>query len=86
MILLLRVIGGAILSSGVLNFMVMNHSDNITFKAILVFNIVFHALGMLVDFYGMFQNLVHFEKTVVGNGVHVFVIIGCMYYLMKMKK
>jgi hypothetical protein len=84
-ILLLRVFGGFILSTAVLNFMVRHHVDTNTLKSVFVFNIIYHLSGMLVDMSGIVEGIIQFQKTIGGNVVHLFVIIGCSFYISRMK-
>jgi hypothetical protein len=83
--LLFRSLGGLILATGVLNFLVRNDADSKTLKAILIFNIVFHALSMLNDFAGVYQDVIGFDKIIGGLIAHLFIGIGSAVYLSKMK-
>ena len=83
--LLFRSLGGLILGSGVLNFLVRAHEDSKTLQAVLIFNVVFHAISMANDFLGAYQGILRFDKIIPGQSVHLFIGIGSIIYLMRMK-
>ena len=84
--LLFRTLGGMILGSALLNFMVRKHSDSPTLKAVLATNLIMHALVMAVDIGGVSSGVLQFSKIAVGQLNHLFVGIGSLIYLVRMKQ
>ena len=83
--LLFRSLGGMLLSASILNFLVRNHRDSDTLKAVLMFNVALNLLGMLSDVPGIIEGILPFGKVVPGHIVHLFIIIGSFIYLRKIK-
>jgi len=83
--LLFRSLGAMLLSVAILNFMVRNHPDSNTLKAILIFNIALNLLGMLSDVPGIIEGILPFGKAIPGHIIHLFIIIGSFIYLRKIK-
>ncbi len=83
--LLFRILGSAILSSGLLNFLVRNDANSNTLKAVLIFNIVFHGIGMCVDLSGVSSGVLEFGKIVPGLISHLFIGIGSIVYVMRIR-
>lgn len=83
--LLIRSMGGMITAAAVLNFLVRHHPDSTTLAAVLIFNIVFHAFGLLADLIGLSQGIIMLNKIIGGQVAHLFVGIGSLIYLMKIK-
>ena len=83
---LLRAIGGTFLSMGILNFLIRDNVDSKSLRDILVFNIVVHLSGMLIDFWAINEKTIMLSKTVPGHIFHLFVIIGSIIFLQKMGK
>jgi hypothetical protein len=83
--ILFRSLGGLILASGVLNYLVRHQADSPTLKAVLIFNVVFHALSMANDFAGTAQGTLGMDKIIPGQIAHLFIGIGSAWYAMRMK-
>ena len=83
--LLFRSLGGMLLSASILNFLVRNHPDSDTLKAVLIFNVALNLLGMLSDVPGIIEGILPFGKVIPGHIVHLFIIIGSFIYLRKIK-
>jgi uncharacterized membrane protein len=83
--LLLRSLGGMVLCSGILNFLVRNQKDSQALKAILIFNVAFHTLSMLNDLYGVNLGILAFDKLIPGIVAHLFIGTGSLLYLLKIK-
>jgi hypothetical protein len=83
--LLFRSLGGLLLCSGVLNFLVRNEGDSKALKAIFIFNIVFHAISMTNVFIGVSQGILMFNKVIPGQVAHLFIGIGSIIYMLKIK-
>ena len=83
---LMQEMGLIILCSGVLNFLVRNHSDSTTLKAILIFNIGYHIVMIPIVFIGVSQGIFTIDKSFGGLAAHLFIGIGSLYYLFKIKR
>ena len=82
---LMQLVGSFILSMGILNFRVRTHGDSLTLRSVLLFNVLAHAIGMIIDCLGIAQGIMLFAKVIPGLVVHVFVGIGSLIYMMRMK-
>ena len=82
---LMREMGLIILCSGVLNFLVRNDSDSMALKAIFIFNIAYHVIMIPIVFIGVSQGVFTIDKSFGGLAAHLFVGIGSLFYLMKIK-
>lgn len=84
--LIFRTLGVTILSTGVLNFLVRDQPDSPALKAVLIFNVVLHGLGMAVDLLGVFQGIIDFTKIIPGLLAHLFIGIGSLLYVARMNR
>ena len=82
---LMREMGLIILCSGVLNFLVRNDSDSVALKAILIFNIAYHITMIPIVFMGVSQGVFTIDKSIGGLAAHLFIGIGSLFYLKKIK-
>lgn len=82
---LFRAMGGMIFSAGLLNFMVRSHPDSPTIAAVLWFNVAAHGLSLIVHMMGVAEGTMEMSKIAVGQVTHVFVILGSIIYLMRMR-
>lgn len=82
---LMREMGLIILCAGILNFLVRNNVDSIALRAILIFNIAYHVTMIPIVFYGVSQGVFAMDKTFGGLASHLFIGIGSLLYLMKMR-
>jgi hypothetical protein len=82
---LFRAMGGLIFSTGLLNFMVRSHPDSPTIAAVLWFNVAAHGLGLIIDMISVSDGTMELSKIAVGQIVHVFVILGSVIHLMRMR-
>jgi|GEM_PF-520388 len=80
-----QLFGSMILSFGVLNFIVRNHADSATLKAVLIFNVSVHLLTMIFDLYGGYSEIFEFTKIIPNQIIHLFIGIGSLMYLLKIK-
>ena len=86
MILLLsRELGVFNLCTGGLNFLVRHHGDSKTLKAVLVYNLVYHATMLLVNVYSLTQGAFTAGQAVLPMVFHLFIGIGSYYYISRMK-
>ncbi len=83
--LLFRSLGGLVLCLGILNFLVRNEPNSNALKAVFIINILSHVISMANDFYGASQHILEFSKLGGGMVAHLFIIIGSLIYLLKMK-
>ncbi len=81
---LMRAMGGIFLSMGILNFLIKDNVDSKSLRDILVFNIVVHLSGMLIDFWAINEKTFTLNKTLPGHIFHLFVIIGSIIFLQRM--
>ena len=84
-LMLLRAMGEAILAMGVLGFLVRNDSDSKTLKSIFIFFVIYHGLGLTNDLYSVSQEIITLTKVMPGIVTHLFIGIGSIFYLMKIK-
>lgn len=84
--LIFRTLGVTILSTGILNFLVRDHPDSPSLKAILIFNVILHGLGMAVDLLGVIQGIIDFPKIIPGLLAHLFIGIGSILFIAKMNR
>ena len=82
---LMRELGVIILCAGVLNFLVRNASDSLALKAILIFNIAYHVIMIPIVFIAVSQGVFAFDKSIGGLAAHLFIGIGSLFYLLKLK-
>jgi hypothetical protein len=81
----LRGMGGLIIGSGVINFLVRNYNDTETLKAVLLTNIVTHLFGLLADLLGVNDGALTIIKMAPVEATHLFVGIGSLIFLLKLK-
>lgn len=84
--LLFRSMGGMILSLGILNFLVRNEPDSYALKAILIFNLMTHLIGLIIDMNGIREGVLMFNRVAVGFAVHILISLGCIYYLTRINR
>lgn len=84
--LLFRSMGGMILSLGILNYLVRNEPDSYTLKAVLIFNLMAHLIGLIVDINGVREGVLMFNNVAIGFAVHILISLGCIYYLTRINR
>ena len=62
-----------------------NDSDSMALKAIFIFNIEYHVIMIPIVFIGVSQGVFTIDKSFGGLAAHLFVGIGSLFYLMKIK-
>lgn len=82
---LMQLIGSFIVSAGILNFGVRRHEDSLTLRSVLLFNILSHALGLVIDCMSIANEVMIFSKIMPGIAIHLFVGVGSLIYMMKIK-
>jgi hypothetical protein len=80
-----RLTGGLVVSIGVLNFLVRNHAGSNTLKAVLVLNILNHVINLTNDIVSFYQQIACFKDSIPFVAGHLFIIIGSLYYFIKIK-
>ncbi|MEP7197407.1 MAG: hypothetical protein ABI851_12875 [Saprospiraceae bacterium] len=83
--ILFRALGAMILSTGIMNFLVRNHTDNLTLKAVLLTNVITHALSMTADLWAVSDGVLEISKAAPGQIAHLFVGFGSLIYMLKIK-
>ena len=82
---LLRGMGGLIIGSGAINFLLRNYQDTNALKALLIANIVTHLLGLSADILGVLDGVLTTLKIVPVEMTHLFVGAGSFICLLKLK-
>lgn len=82
---LFRLLGGLVFSLGILNFLVHNHADTDTLKAVLVCNALNHTINLINDIMSFYQGIASFKDSIPFIVGHLFIGIGSLYYLTKIK-
>jgi hypothetical protein len=84
--LLMQAVGAALFSIGWINFLARNDAGSKALNAILVGNILIHALNLAFDSYNYSQGAVTLSGIMTGGIIHVFLLIGFIYFLFKKEK
>ena len=82
---LLRNLGTILFSLAVLDFMARNEPDSKSMRAILVFNLLGHGLGIVFMCIDLMNGVIEFAKVAPGMAVPAIGTIGSLIYLLKMK-
>ena len=82
---MLRSVGGVDLCLGILNLLVYNEPDSKALKAILIVNLLSHLISIIVDGSASFMGAVAFNKIAPGLVAHLFIVIGALVYILKMR-
>ena len=82
---MLRSVGGVDLCLGILNLLVYKQPDSTALKAILIVNLLSHLISMVVDGSAAYMGVVAFSKIAPGLIAHLFIIIGALVYILKMR-
>src|SRR3981189_1886019 len=80
----LRGMGGLIIGSAIINFLLRSHTEGATIKALLVTNIITHLLGLSADIWGVYDGALTVIKMVPVEATHLFVGIGSLIYLLNL--
>lgn len=83
---MMRSLGTVLLSLGVLDFLVRNEEDSSALRAVLIFNLLGHGLGLFFGILDVAQGIIEFAKVAPGLTVPLLGTLGSLFYLMKMKK
>lgn len=78
-------LGGLIIGSGTINFLMKDITDIKSMRALLLTNIITHLLGISANILGLFDGALTFPKVIPVQITHLFVGIGSLVYLSKLK-
>lgn len=81
-----RWVGFGAFSIGIITLLSRNDKGSISLKAIMTGNVVFHLLGLFFDTNDYFTGLVTFSGLITGLIPHALLIMGFVYYLLKLPK
>ena len=81
----LRGMGGLIIGSGIINFLLRNSNDNATLEAIFLTNIITHILGLSADIWGVVDGVLTTSRIAPVETTHLFVAIGSLIYLLSVR-
>ena len=81
----LRGLGGLIIGSGTINLLLRNQTDINALRGLLLANIVTHCLGISADIFGVSAGVLTTGKIAPVEITHLFVGIGSLIYLFKLK-
>jgi len=82
---LLKGLGGLIIGSGTINFLLRNSADPGAVRALLLTNIVTQLFGISADLLGVLDETLTEIKILPVQILHLFVGIGSIVYLSKLK-
>jgi hypothetical protein len=78
--------GNMLLAIAVVNFLSRNDEGSVALRAVMIGNIFMHTLALGVDYYDYSIGFINMQGLGSGFVVHVFLIAGFGYYLLKMGK
>jgi len=78
--------GNMLLAIAVINFLSRNDEGSVALRAVMIGNIFMHTLAVGVDWYHYSIGFVNMQGVATGMVVHVLLIVGFGYYLLKMGK
>jgi hypothetical protein len=79
----LRGMGGLIIGMGMINFLVRHSSDEHTLRMVFQTNILTNALGLMADFWGIWDGALKMSTMAPVEITHLFIGLGSLYYLLK---
>ncbi|MGI8952936.1 MAG: hypothetical protein ACR2FN_15295 [Chitinophagaceae bacterium] len=82
---LLHGMGGLIIGSGAINFFLRNQNNTDAIKGLLLTNIITHLLGISADVWSVIDGAVTASKIAPVEITHLFIGIGSLHYLLKLK-
>ena len=83
---LIRGMGGLIIGSGAINFLMRNNSNSESIKALLLTNIITHIFGMGADIFGLMDGVLVLSKIAPVQITHLFIGVGSLIYLTTLSK
>ncbi len=82
---LYRLTGGLVLSIGILNLLVSRQTDSPSLRAVLVCNVVNHVVNLVNDLVLMGQVNGTIAQNLPFIVVHVFIAVGSLFFIRRMK-
>ena len=79
-------VGVGIFSIGCMNFICRNAHGSKSLRAIMAGNIILHVLGLGFDIFDYSNSFMKGQGLVMGGVVHILMIGGFSYYLIRMKE
>jgi len=77
----LRWMACMLMSIGVINILARDDAGSPALVAIMVGNVLVHTLGLIVDLVDYSTGFLRLSGIVMGGVVHVFLLVGFLYYL-----
>jgi hypothetical protein len=84
-LMLIREAGACNLSMGYLNFAVRNHSDSMSLKTVLLFNMAYHVLILPANIYGWSHGILPIGQAGPAFSIHLLLAIGFLVYALKIR-
>ena len=78
--------GFGVFSIGLINFLSRKDSGSIALRAVMIGNIVLHTIGIFFDIYDYSIEVMKLSGLITGLIPHSLLIIGFVYYLLKLPK
>jgi hypothetical protein len=78
--------GGLIIGSGVINFLLRNQTNVDAIRSLLLANIITHLLGITADIWAVFDGALSATNIIPVEITHLFVGIGSLIYLSGLNK
>lgn len=79
-------VGFGVFSLGWINFLSRNDAGSQALRAVMIGNIIFHALGIGFDVYDYFAGVMTISGLVSGLVPHSLLVIGFLYFLLNLQK
>lgn len=83
---LFRVLGAALLSVALMNFMVRDHQPSPTLGAILWMNLAVHVLGSIADIWSTMAGALTWGGIAPGLAIHVIIGVWALYLVLQPQK
>ncbi len=79
-------VGFGVFSLGWINFLSRNDAGSQALRAVMIGNIIFHALGIGFDVFDYFAGVMTISGLVSGLVPHSLLVIGFLYFLLNLRK
>lgn len=83
---LLRGMGGLIIGTGLINFLFRHNTSNEALKTLFIANIVTQLLGIITDFWGLYDRAITLKNILPVQVTHLFIGVGSLIYLLRLDK
>jgi hypothetical protein len=84
--LMFRMLGGNLIAVGTINFLARRDPMSNSLRAIMIGNIILHALSYALDIFGYSKGLLSSGSLGMGGVVHVGLIVGFSWYEFRAKE